>query len=286
MSNSLNDHIKRMLIIVLALSDLIDCQEAILGNDSTRVYDEKKQQQMINYLTFSTKIIKSHFMPQDSVNNNEITPASPKVYLHDLALDYQKNKFYIASIVFLILCTPFGFLLWLLKKFGKVCILKICHNSSKRRDSLDENNRSDSLLSGECGCIIRVHKEKNHRRLSKQPSGHDEKLNDSQHVAFINENRSKQTRYSYSKMKRISVSSANIETRQSVRESTLQRSNSVACILIALTNKGNANSTNSSRAIIIDKLESDDEDLNEYGEYNAHTSLNNLTTSLAKLEKS
>ncbi len=260
----------------MALISLKNCQESFSENISLLNQTKKRT---LSYSTFSTKLVKN-LIPQKLTLVTSTSTERPRIYLQDLILDYQRNKFYVIVFLLLICCTPFGLLIWLTKKFGIICLRFACEKMCRKKSQnslrdLINKNQSDSMLSGECGCIIRFHKENN--RQLKQAI----KQNTIIRVGLLDENQVQ--KIEYCKLKRISISSASIETRQSIKYSTLQRFKSAACILIAFNNRSDSNKMN--RAACINRIESDDEDLDEYSEY-AQKSLSNLNSSLAKLDKS
>ncbi|CAF0746386.1 unnamed protein product [Brachionus calyciflorus] len=147
-----------------------------------------------------------------------------------IQLDLENNKMHLFGFLFIFFLTPLGLVIWFIKYFSKNCLLRFCCNrlcKRKKRDLNTVNNvKSDSALSGECGCIVRIRKGKNNKIEKKE-------INDSnkgQIVVknfFVNNNNN-------SGMKRISIPDSNIaENRKSLKQFTISMVRS-ACVLIKL----------------------------------------------------
>jgi hypothetical protein len=215
-----------------------------------------------------------HFSPKETQNEVASTPLATntersKINFNDFAFDYQKYKLYIILFIFFFLCTPFGVLLWL----GKTCLLKICckrlFKRSYKGKNGDDTTNSGSVLSGECGCIIRVRKENNHRLPIEIPCDSSPPNQANKQIGFF-----------FNRTKRVSVSSGNVQALQLIsRDLAVHKFKSAACLLISLKEKSIA-------VDVIGKLESDedeDDELDQYGEF-SENSLNDLTWSVAQIE--
>ena len=74
-------------------------------------------------------------------------------------VDYVNNEYFIlAGLIGVIVISPLLVIGLILKKFGSICLLKLCCRKKKKVLTID---KSDSALSGECGCIVRFRKNKN-----------------------------------------------------------------------------------------------------------------------------
>ena len=228
----------------------------------------------VTYQTFSTKLVRqTQSASAWAVNYSQLSTERSKILLSDIVIDYQKFRLCLILVfICLLALTPVGFLVWIVKKFGKLCFMKVCGllcrkktlTSSSKQFEVEVCQKSDSALSGECGCMIRVRKDTNHN--------HNHKRFNSQRLSLLGE----------CEPKKLFVKK-NILAKSN-KKYTLQRVRSSACMLVAVksshTNKTISNKVTLSR---IESMESNEEDLSEYGEY-SKKSLNDLSNFLCKLE--
>ena len=122
------------------------------------------------YSTFITLLDKSVITPyyntkdyQATLNKNE-NIQSYQIF-NGVNLNFEQIKIFLIAII-LIAIILILIILWIMKKFTDCFLLRCCMKrlcQCKKQSSID-TSRSNSVMSGECGCVIRVRKEKNKKK--------------------------------------------------------------------------------------------------------------------------
>lgn len=105
-----------------------------------------------NISTFRTSLVWMHPTPI-STTPTIIQIQGQSIDLTQVKFYYQNNRLLLAGLFVVLLLTPLAIICWLLKKLCRRII------DRPRRDKLNQTG-SESALSGECGCIIRIRKNK------------------------------------------------------------------------------------------------------------------------------
>jgi hypothetical protein len=119
------------------------------------------------YSTFITLLDKSVVTPyysnkdyQATINKNE-NRHSYQIF-NGVNLNFEQIRIFLISII-LIAIILILIILWIMKKFTDCFLLRCCINRLCRckNQSSADTSRSNSVMSGECGCAMRFRKEKN-----------------------------------------------------------------------------------------------------------------------------
>jgi hypothetical protein len=269
------------------------------SSSSSVINYTKLMKKEASFNTFSTKLIWSPDEKRTTPTTiTQLTSSErPKIFLNDIRLDYDQNKFYILGFLCLFLLTPLGILIWLFKNYDHNCFLrffcKFCctkiFSAFKNRQKPAKSQQNDtnlikneSLMSGECGCFLKIKQNKADvsskyiTKIKQDNNAHDFIVNNTNLDRMLLTKR------------QISLASSDFESRKSMINYTIRKVMSVCMFLAFKTDKNdiktrqNFDTEGSSTFYYFDSIE----DLDEYDEYTRNSSLIDLTKKLKRLEGS
>ena len=124
-------------------------------------------------LTFKTAIVGRSYSTSEvgkKSSSNDLQQQSPLTDTTEIRISYHNNKAYFLVVLFLILLTPLGLVIWCGKGLVEFLVKKCCCSRARSWSATRNNfaslrlSESTNGLSGECGCMIKI------RRDKKRPS--------------------------------------------------------------------------------------------------------------------
>lgn len=167
-----------LYLILYILWNKFAYSKPISTNVSQDVLNNRKNN--ISMSTFKTSILRNDIESATHasdifLNNNRLPNISQQppsiIDFTEIKFNYDNKKYYFFGLLFLFLIMPLGIVLWCLKKLIKLCFKKLALSrifKTGRKDDeqlfatpnvQNEPKASESALSGECGCVFRIHKD-------------------------------------------------------------------------------------------------------------------------------
>lgn len=164
--------------------------------------------------TFVTLVDESYVTPyyinkdehQITSNNNNNNSSNLYHIFNGVNLSFEQVKLFLIGfiLIFIILII---IVLVIIKKVTNCCIFKLCFRQLCPKKSQNNISKTDSTMSGECGCVMRFRKNKNNKTLIKQSLIDDVDNGDAISKSLIIQNIFLNSNQKYPKLKRlISVS--------------------------------------------------------------------------------
>lgn len=164
------------LFIELALGAHVHLFESFKHLNKTVKSRQIATEQPKRFSTFITLIDKSYITPYyipTSINTNQqqnIIQDNKNLYhvFNGINLNFEQLKFFLIGIL-IIAFVLIVIIIWILKKFTNCFLLNCCLDRlcCRTKNSSIDPTRSDSAMSGECGCVIRLRKDRNQANVLK-----------------------------------------------------------------------------------------------------------------------